>query len=297
MTTPLIGVGISTSAAPGCDPIAEARDAERLGFDFVSASDHPGAAEPSFEAWTLLTWVAAATSRIGVLPRVLGVPFRVPAVVAKAAESLDRLAGGRLMLGLGAGYDDEEMRSLGLPDRTAGEKLRGLADAIEITRGMWREPAFTYHGIIYRTDAAQLAPKPERPIPIWLGTYGPRALELTGRLADGWIPSRGYRPDDELPLMRLRVLDAAERHGRDPDAITCALNLRVRIQDDSAGDDPFAGPAGLIVENLQGYLDAGFTAFNLLVGGDDAGEQRERLATDVLPQLRSDGSQRADQDQ
>ena len=74
----LIGLGISTSAAPGADPVAEAVTAEELGFDFVSASDHPVGAQPSYETATMLTWVAARTSRIAVATRVLGVPFRRP---------------------------------------------------------------------------------------------------------------------------------------------------------------------------------------------------------------------------
>lgn len=280
------GVSISTSAAPGADPVADARAAERLGFDFVSASDHPGGAHPSYETWTMLTWVAAATSRITVMPKVLGVPFRVPALAAKAAESLSRLSAGRLILGLGAGSDDQEVGSFGQPVRTPGGKLRGLAEAIEITRGLWREPAFSYPGEIYRTEAAQLEPKPSWPIPIWLGTFGPRALDLTGRLADGWIPSLGYVPDDQIPVMRQRVLGAAAASGRDPASVTCALNLAVTVGTHHRGSGPFEGPATKIADGLRHYIDLGFTAFNLSPTGEDLAAQAELLATDVLPTLR-----------
>src|SRR2546429_2900879 len=96
----LFGVNVSSSAAIGADPVADAVRAEELGFDFVSASDHPCGADPTFETWTMLTWIAAATSRIRVATRVLGVPYRPPAIVAKMAETLDRLSGGPLILGL-----------------------------------------------------------------------------------------------------------------------------------------------------------------------------------------------------
>jgi alkanesulfonate monooxygenase SsuD/methylene tetrahydromethanopterin reductase-like flavin-dependent oxidoreductase (luciferase family) len=288
MTRLLFGISLSTSAAPGADPVADARAAEEAGFDFVSASDHPGGTHPSYETWTLLTWIAAATTRVMVMPKVLGVPFRAPALVAKAAESLDRLSSGRLLLGLGGGFDDSEFRALGLPVRTPGEKIRGLEDAMHIIYGMWREPGFTHTGTIYRTEGAQLEPKPEHRIPVWLGTFGPRALELTGRLADGWIPSRGYVPDQAVADMRERVAAAAMQAGRDPAAITYALNTEVTIDDRNGHDaDQFTGPPAKIAESVHHYAELGFTAFNFLpAGGDPAGQVR-RLATEVLPAVRT----------
>jgi alkanesulfonate monooxygenase SsuD/methylene tetrahydromethanopterin reductase-like flavin-dependent oxidoreductase (luciferase family) len=283
MSRPMFGLNVSGSAAPGADPVSDARTAERLGFDFVSISDHPGSPHPCFETWTLLTWIAASTSRITVMPRVLGVPFRAPALVAKSAESLSRLAAGRLVLGLGAGYDDQEFARLGLPVRTTGQKISGLDDAVQIIRGMWQHSDFTYTGSIYHTGGADLEPKPARRIPIWLGTFGPRALKITGRLADGWIPSRGYVPDDQLPVMRQAVLDAAERHGRDPSHITCALNVTVHIVDRPRGlPDPFTGPPARIAEELLHYVELGFRAFNFAISGQHSKEQIERLAADVL---------------
>jgi len=108
------GLSIAPSAADGADPVAAARMAEDLGFDFVSASDHPCGTEPTYETWTLLSWIAAATTRIRIATRVLGVPYRNPAMVAKMAETFSRLSGGRLILGLGGGYSDDEFRAFGL---------------------------------------------------------------------------------------------------------------------------------------------------------------------------------------
>lgn len=281
-TSPQIGLGVSPFAAPDSDPVGAAQLAEELGFDFVSVSDHPGSSAPVYEAWTVLTWIAAATRRVRVLPRVLGVPFRSPAVLAKSAESLDRLSGGRLLLGLGAGGDDAELAAFGLSGQ---RKLAGLRDAIEIARRLWTAPQATYDGAVHAVRGARLEPKPRQPIPIWLGTFGPRALALTGELADGWIPSRGYQPDEQLPVMRRRVLEAAATAGRDPAAITCALNLETDVRS-APGDDPLSGPPAALVDALVSFAAMGFTSFNLIPKDYDR-RQVERLGLEVLPGLRA----------
>jgi probable F420-dependent oxidoreductase len=264
------GLSVSPSAA---DPVAFARRAEELGFDFVSTSDHPEGSDPTNETWTTLAFVATATSRIRIATRVLGVPYRPPPMVAKMAETLDRLSGGRLILGLGGGSADGEHRAFGLGGRSPREKTEGLEEAVRIIRGLWAEQEFTFSGRHYRTEAAELEPKPARPIPIWLGTFAPRALELTGRLADGWIPSLGYAGDDQLGAMLARVRAAARAAGRDPEALTYALNLEL----------PVGSPAAIGAQ-LRRFAEVGFTAFNFTTGGLD---QAEWLATEVLPELRT----------
>jgi alkanesulfonate monooxygenase SsuD/methylene tetrahydromethanopterin reductase-like flavin-dependent oxidoreductase (luciferase family) len=290
MAVRLFGLNLSTSAAPGADPVAAARRAEELGFDFVSASDHLHGGRPSFEPWTMLSWIAAGTSRIQVATRVLGVPYRPPPVVAKMAESFDRLAGGRLILGLGGGYSDEEFRAFGLPARTPRDKVDGLEEAIRICRGLWAEPGFSFDGRLYQTDGARLEPRPDRRIPIWLGTYGPRALALTGRLADGWIPSLGFAPPERVAGMRERVMAAARAAGRRPDEITCAYNLEIRV-DDRAEAEPsvVSGSAEAVTERLLGFAALGFTAMSFAPLGPDEDEQAERLAREVIPALRATG--------
>ena len=288
MTGTLVGLGISTAATPGADPVAAARKAEELGFDFISASDHLHGTQPTFEPWTMLSWVAAATSRIRVATRVLGVPYRPPPVLAKMAESFDRLSKGRLILGLGGGAVDEEFRAFGLPERSPRDKVDGLEETVRITRGLWSQPRLTFEGRLYRTDGAELQPKPERHIPIWLGTYGNRALALTGRLADGWIPSLGFAPPERVPAMRERVLAAAKAAGRDPGKITCVYNVAVRVDERAQGrPSVVAGPPEAVTERLLGFLELGFTALNLMATGPDPHEQAERLAHEVVPALRA----------
>lgn len=284
MTKIEFGLGISPAATPGADPVALAQLAEELGFDFVSTSDHPCGAEPTYETWTMLSWIAASTSRIRIATRVLGVPYRPPAMVAKMAETFDRLSGGRLILGLGGGYSDHEFRAFGLPVPSPRQKVDGLEDAIRISRGLWAEPAFSYQGKQFHTDAADLAPKPEHKIPIWLGTFGDRALNLTGRLADGWIPSLGSAQPEQAVVMRDKILRAADDAGRDPAEITCAYHVQVSF---SPSEDPgvVSGSAAQIADRLHGFIELGFTTLSLTGIDPDRSEAVHRLADEVIPTL------------
>lgn len=280
----LIGIGITSSATPDADPIADAVTAERLGFDFVSASDHPAGANPSYETATLLAWIAARTTRIHVASRVFGMPFRRPAMVAKTAESLHRLSGGRLILGLGGGYDDDEIAAVGGPIPSPREKVDGLAEAIEIIREAWTGAPFSYDGALHPIKNLQISPPPDRPIPIWLGSYGPRALALTGRLADGWIPSFGFAQPARIPAMLDRIRAAAVHAGRPADAVQAFYNVPVRLDARAHSDtDAVAGGAADVVEQLQGFAQLGFAGFNLMA-------QRHAdipaIGEEVLPALR-----------
>jgi alkanesulfonate monooxygenase SsuD/methylene tetrahydromethanopterin reductase-like flavin-dependent oxidoreductase (luciferase family) len=223
-----------------------------------------------------------------VATRVLGVPYRNPAIVAKMAETFSRLSGGRLILGLGGGSSDEEFRAFGLGTFSARDKVDGLREAISITRGLWSQPRFTFTGRLHRTDSADLEPKPAHPIPIWLGTFGDRALRLTGQLADGWIPSYGYRPLHQYQAMRQHVLTAAREAGRDPAGITCALHMQAHVGDGvTAGPSLVAGPPAAVIGQLLTFAGIGFTSFSFTLTGPGTREQAERLAHEVIPAVRA----------
>lgn len=287
MTYVQFGINIPTSSAAGSNPIGLARAAEAAGFDFVSANDHFHATGPRHELWTLMAWIAASTSRIGVASRVLGLPFRNPAVVAKMAESFDRLSDGRLILGLGAGASDEEFRALGIAIRPLRQRLDGLEEAIRLTRGLWSEDSFSYAGRIYRVEAAEIEPKPNRSIPIWLGTHGARGLAMTGRLADGWIASIEFAPPERAVAMIETIRTAAEDVGRDPDALRLVYNLPVSIgSSDSADPHRLTGSTDAITQRLIELKGLGFNAFNLIAVSDSADEVT-RLGGEVLPAVRA----------
>jgi alkanesulfonate monooxygenase SsuD/methylene tetrahydromethanopterin reductase-like flavin-dependent oxidoreductase (luciferase family) len=284
---PTFGVTIIPSASPRSDPVGEAVLAEEMGFDLVSVWDHPHGENPSFETWTLMTWMAARTTTIGVASNVLGLPFRLPALTAKMAESLDRLSNGRLILGLGAGATDAEFAGYGAPVRGPGEKVDALAEALEIIRGTWSEPRFTYDGRYYRNEGALLEPKPDRAIPIWLGTYGPRALELTGRLADGWIPSMPYAPPPVALEKRAIVERALVASGREGVDFDWAYNVSARVGGPPASDPErqIVGEVEDVIERVLELLEIGFTTINFWLGGRRE-DQMERIAHDVLPEVR-----------
>jgi alkanesulfonate monooxygenase SsuD/methylene tetrahydromethanopterin reductase-like flavin-dependent oxidoreductase (luciferase family) len=279
------GIAVSAAARPDSDPVGSARQAEQLGFDLISVSDHLHGSFPTFETWTLLTWLASSTERIRLAPLVLGLPYRPPAVVAKMAESLDRLSDGRLILGMGGGGSDDEFRGFGLAVRRPAEKVEALAEAVDIVRGLWQETPFTYHGRHFQVQEAEVEPKPAHRIPIWLGTYGRKSLALTGRVADGWNPSFPYAPPEIAGEMRDRVRRAAEEAGRDPDSIECAYNVSVWV-DERGQPNPrlVTGGTERVAEQLVEFVRMGFGT--LIFWARGGAEQRERLASEVLPLVR-----------
>jgi alkanesulfonate monooxygenase SsuD/methylene tetrahydromethanopterin reductase-like flavin-dependent oxidoreductase (luciferase family) len=237
----------------------------------------------------MLTWIAAATSRIRVATRVLGLPYRSPAMVAKMAETLDRLSNGRLILGLGAGYSDAEFRAFGLPAYSPRDKVDGLDDALHIIRGLWSQAGYTYAGRQHHVTDADLEPKPSHRIPVWLGTFGDRALTVTGQHADGWIPSLGHASPDRLPVMRDKVLAAAEAAGRPREQITCALNVEVHLGSGGTAPRPglLTGTAGQVATDLSSLVQLGFTTFNFVPVGESTTDQMKRISAEVIPELRA----------
>lgn len=283
----LFGVNVSTSADSGADPVTDSMRAEALGFDFISANDHPCGRHPSYELWTMLTWIAAKTSRIKVASRVLGVPYRAPAMVAKMAESLDRFSDGRLILGMGGGYSDEEFRAFGLGVPSPRQKVDGLEEAVQIIHGLWRAPGYTFEGKHHQVLEADLEPKPRHEIPIWLGTFGRRALAVTGRVADGWIPTYAMATPEDIPAMRDQIFEAALSADRDPADITLAYNIDFLIQERGpARPGVLTGSSEQVAEQLRNFVDLGFSAMNFSPTGEQPELQLERLAREVLPLVR-----------
>ena len=172
------------------DPLLDtAREIEARGLDWIGVQDHPYQRR-FVDTWTLLGAIAAATARVGFFPDVANLPLRPPAVMAKAAASLDVLSGGRFELALGAGSFWEAVVAYGGPRREPRDALAALEEAIQVIRLMWSgERNLRFSGEHYRLAGAHSGPVPVHPIGIWLGVYGPRALRLAGRLADGWVPS------------------------------------------------------------------------------------------------------------
>jgi alkanesulfonate monooxygenase SsuD/methylene tetrahydromethanopterin reductase-like flavin-dependent oxidoreductase (luciferase family) len=288
--------GITVSSRPGADPVAEAVHAEKLGFDVVTVHrDVLNGPPPSLESWTLLTWLAARTTAVRLAPNVLVLPNRHPAVLAKMAETLDQLSGGRLILALGsgAGMNDPAFSSFGLPHWLAAEKVVAMGEALDVMRGLWEVAGFSYPGRHFRIEDATLEPKPARRIPVWLGAFRPRMLDLVGRKADGWLPSMFMLEPEAAYLGMGRIRQAARSAGRDPDQLTFGYNVAVTVRDGATSSrGEVSGSAEEVAEQLAALVRGGFSFLNLSTTGEGA-EQRERLAADVLPAVRSLSASRA----
>src|SRR5262245_15279189 len=209
------------------DVVALAQLTEQAGLDLVTFQDHPY--QSAFlDTWTLLTWVAAQTGRLRLPGNVLNLPLRPPAVLARAAASLDLLSGGRFELGLGAGAFWDAIEAMGGPRRTPGESVEALEEALDVIRAIWNpeERRGVYaDGEHYRVVGAKRGPEPAHDIAIWLGALKPRMLRLIGRKADGWLPSLAYLEPGDLEGGNRIIDEAATKAGRDPREIRRLINV------------------------------------------------------------------------
>jgi alkanesulfonate monooxygenase SsuD/methylene tetrahydromethanopterin reductase-like flavin-dependent oxidoreductase (luciferase family) len=212
------------------DILAMAQTAEDIGFDALWVSDHIGFGDPegewrgAWESWTLLSALAASTRRVGLGPYVLAVPLRNPALLAKMAETLDEVSGSRLILGLGAGWNEPEFTSYGIP---FDDRFRRFEDGLRVITDMLRTGRSTLDGRTVRTRSARLEPRGPRPngMPVMVGANGPRMLRLTAELADHW--NGGLRSIDEVPA-QLAALDVACREVGRTTPITTSVEVLVR---------------------------------------------------------------------
>jgi alkanesulfonate monooxygenase SsuD/methylene tetrahydromethanopterin reductase-like flavin-dependent oxidoreductase (luciferase family) len=244
--------GSMAGATPRWADIREmATTAEAIGFDAIWISDHVGFGDPdgdwsgAWESWTLLSALAAATTRVRLGTYVSAAPFRNPALFAKMAETLDEISGGRLILGLGAGWNEPEFRAFGFPFERRFDRFE---DALRIITSMLRTGRAEHAGL-ESAHGARIQPRGPRPagLPVMVGAAGPRMLRLAAELADEW--NAGMRSPEELAPM-LAVVDAAcGAVGRDPLTLTRSAETLVET---GAGFDPVA-----VVARLRRYGDLG----------------------------------------
>ncbi|MGV9808474.1 LLM class flavin-dependent oxidoreductase [Micromonospora chersina] len=250
--------------------VARAKLCEQVGLDLVTFQDHPY--QPGFlDTWTLMSFVAAATSRITLAGNVLNLPLRQPVVLARSVASLDLLTGGRVELGLGAGAFWEAIEAVGGRRLSPGAAVDALDEAIRVIREVWdteRRGMIRAEGEHYRVVGAKRGPAPAHPAEIWVGAYKPRMLRLVGRAADGWLPSLAYLPKGpaELPALHAVIDEAAAEAGRDPGAVRRLLNVTGAFSRSSGGF--LDGPPEQWVEELAGLaLDHGIATF--ILGSDE----------------------------
>ena len=262
---------------PDADRVREVVDlavvADTSGIDLVSVQDHPY--QPAHaDSTTLLTWIAARTSHVEVAHNVANLPLRDPVTLAKWVATLDRLSGGRVHLGLGTGAFWDGIAAAGGPRRSPGEAVDALVEAIDVVRQVWRgDRSVRSAGEHYTVRGLRAGPVPLGDPQIWIGAYGPRMLRVTGRLADGWLPSMGYLPPSGLPEANARIDEAAERAGRVPRDVVRLYNvsgLRGSTQDQAE-------------QLAELALEHGMSTFVLATDDPDA---VRRLGLEVGPALR-----------
>jgi alkanesulfonate monooxygenase SsuD/methylene tetrahydromethanopterin reductase-like flavin-dependent oxidoreductase (luciferase family) len=245
-----------------------ARVADELGFDLLGIQDHPYQWR-FLDTWTLISVLAAQTSRIRLFPDVANLPLRPPAVLAKAVASLDVISGGRTELGLGAGGFWQAIGAMGGPIRDPGDSISALEEAIQVTRLIWSgNRGLRFNGNFYSLNGVNSGPRPAHKVEIWLGVYKPRGLALTGRLADGWLPSN--LPPPVLADGHARIDEAAAKAGRQPSEIRRLYNVGGQITE------------GALTELA---LEHGMDTFILWFEGDVESQLR-RFAAEVAPAVR-----------
>jgi probable F420-dependent oxidoreductase len=188
-----------------------ARLCEEVGLDSVWTSEHHFVDDgylPSLAVTSAA--IAAVTDRIEIGTGVVLAPLHHPLRLAEDAATVDCIAGGRFVLGLGAGWRAEEFQRLGVPQTGLGPRM---GETIRILRAAWSEEPFEFHGTVFDIDRTNVTPKPPRPIPIFVGGSAPAALRRAGRLADGFLAST--TPLAELPAQIAAVKEGLAAAGRD----------------------------------------------------------------------------------
>jgi alkanesulfonate monooxygenase SsuD/methylene tetrahydromethanopterin reductase-like flavin-dependent oxidoreductase (luciferase family) len=274
-----LGIFVAPDATNPSSTVEQILAADASGLDVVGVQDHPYQ-HRFFDTWTLLAYLAGRTAQVRFLPDVLNLPLRLPAVIAKSVASLDVLSGGRVELGLGAGAFWDAVEAMGGPRRTPKESVDALEEAVAIIRGCWSgERSLTFEGEHYRVKGMHPGPPPAHPVGIWLGAYGPRMLRLTGRLADGWLPSVGghYLSNEDVPQRQAAIDEAARTVGRDPADIERAVNVM------ELEGTPGAWPGQL----ARLATDLRFSTLLVSVPDENPITFVRRLGEDVVPQVRT----------
>jgi alkanesulfonate monooxygenase SsuD/methylene tetrahydromethanopterin reductase-like flavin-dependent oxidoreductase (luciferase family) len=282
---PRFGLFLIPNAAEYPDLLRQVGAAERQGLDLIGIQDHPYQRR-FLDTFALIGDLLARTDRLCIFPDVANLPLRPPATLAKLAASLDAMSGGRFELGLGAGAFWDGVAAMGGPRRSPGESVEALEEAIEIIRRFWSgERSISYEGRHHQVAGLHPGPPPAHEIGIWVGAYKPRMLDLTGRLADGWLPSYGRAPPEAIPEMAERVDEGAARAGRDPGAIRRLYNVSGTIADGPVRER-LNGPPDHWIETLTRLVvELGFDDF-IFSPADDVLGQIERFAQEVAPGVR-----------
>jgi alkanesulfonate monooxygenase SsuD/methylene tetrahydromethanopterin reductase-like flavin-dependent oxidoreductase (luciferase family) len=284
------GLFMSQSGKPWTQILDEFQMAESLGFDHAWLVDHlvdtDGPPESGcLEGWTLLSAIAARTQRIRLGVLVSSNTFRNPALLLKEAVTVDHVSGGRVILGLGTGWHEEEHRRYGIDLPAPGERVDRFEEAVQVITSLMAQERTTFNGRYYRLDDAWLQPPPiQRPrIPILIAAHRPRMLRIAARYADQWdtfaaIPGTATAGvESDLADQMARLDDACREIGRDPAEIrrsTWATREVLRSTD-------------AYVDFVRRHHALGFTDFTTVLPAPEDAAVLRTVAAEIIPAMRA----------
>jgi probable F420-dependent oxidoreductase len=278
--------------------LEQARVADGTGWYGVWLADHympnTGDTTPArgdtYECWALLPALAAVTERVRIGTLVSPTSVHHPALLAKRASTIDWLSGGRMVLGLGAGWQINEHHAYGIELEPPGKRVSRFEESIQIVRSMLSAESTTFHGAYYDITDAPCDPKPvQSPLPLLVGTHSPRMLRITARHADEW---NTWGTPEQAAVHRTALIETCHEVGRDPATVRTSVNALVDL-DGSApppGRAALFGSAQQLVDQFGQYAELGFDEFilpdwNL---GEDSSERADtiaRIKTEVLDRV------------
>ena len=302
---------VSGRAASRKTLMEAARQAEQLGYDSVWSADriiipweikttYPYSKNatfivppdrPFFEPFTCLAFLAGCTEKIQLGMSVMVMPYRHPLYWAKIATTIDQLSTGRLIMGVGVGWMNEEFAALGAPFKERGQVSD---EQLQLLDKLWKDEHINFHGQHYDIDDIAFSPKPfQKPrIPIWVGGEGKLAQRRAGIYGDAWFPYFVRIRPDELAKRFDNVRRSAREAGRDPDELTfaCCLPIELTTKHVPQEEDYLKGSSAQVADALKKFRDLGVVHIGLqfmIPHYPERQEQIERFAKEALPVLRS----------
>jgi alkanesulfonate monooxygenase SsuD/methylene tetrahydromethanopterin reductase-like flavin-dependent oxidoreductase (luciferase family) len=279
------GLSLIPAAGELDETLELAQAADQAGLDYLAIQDH--AYNPEFlDVWTLITYLAARTDRVSFVPDVADLQLRPPTMLAKAAASLSVLTGGRIVLGVGGGASPDGIAAMGGIRRSKGEMMTFTEEALGLMRQALAGGIVELRSAQHAIEGYQAGPVPPKPIPLWLGSNGPRMLAVTGRSSDGWVsPLNVYATPASIPERQRLIDDAARAAGREPADVRRIYNV-VGAIDARTTRSGLGGSVGEWVETLTDWsVDLGFDTF-IFWPTTSPLAQLERFAREVAPAVR-----------
>ena len=285
------------SRAP-LDLLEEVRAAEDAGWYGVWLADHympnTGDTTPArgdvYECWGLLPALAAVTDRVRIGTLVSPTSVHHPALLAKRAATIDRLSAGRMVLGLGAGWQINEHHAYGIELEPPGKRVSRFEEAVQIIKSMLSQESTTFHGACYDITDAPCDPKPvQSPLPLLVGTRSPRMLRITARYANEW---NTWGTPEQAAVHRAALVETCGKVGRDPATMWTSANAIVHLDGTAPppGRAALFGSAEQLIDQFGRYAEFGFDEFILPDWnfGTDKAERADKLArikTEVMDRV------------